>query len=122
MNENDKVFSELKELSHYMWNSMKRPKMGPPINDDILLNIRTDLELDEDLIAGNLSYLVGGSMPPENQIKEALGMSEIFANYIRKIPPSTEVGNQEYVEELTSFIKDLERINNRTILLKFQRQ
>ncbi len=104
-----------------MWNDMKRPKMSSPLRNDILDDIRTDIEIDEDLIAGNLSYLVGGSMPPKIQIDNALKIPEIFSSYVQKIKSSKiEDGNQEYAEELINFIEDLRRINDRTIILKFQ--
>ncbi|MCX6792734.1 MAG: hypothetical protein NTY12_01795 [Candidatus Falkowbacteria bacterium] len=121
MEHNYEAFLELKELYRYMWNDMKRPKMSSPNRNDTLDDIRIELEMDEDLIVGNLSYLVGGSMPPNIQVENALKLPEIFFGYIKKIKSSKiEDGNKEYSKQLINFIEDLKRINDKIIILKFQ--
>lgn len=116
----DSKISELTSLYSYMWNEMKRPNMSSPSRDDLLSDIRTELEMDEDLIAGNLSYLVGGTMPPKIQIENALKLSESFFGYIKKIGEyKSDNQDQGYIKELNGFIEDLKRINDRVITLSF---
>jgi hypothetical protein len=116
MLEQNHNFSDLDSIFNFIKNDLKRPKMNPPKSDDLLWDIRTDLELDEDLIVGNLSYLSGSSMPPQIQITNALKLPEIFSSYIRRIEnQKLDKENVEYSKSLIQFINDLSIINNAVV-------
>lgn len=104
---------ELKTLYSYMWNDMRRPKMRPPVDDDLLDDIRTELELEEDLIAGTLSFLVGGSMPTnKHQVDNMFNVPKNLKLYKDKIERhKMDPGNKAYTDEVILFIVDLNRIS-----------
>lgn len=102
-------------LYSYMFNDLRRPSMNSPQKDELLSDIRTKLELDEDLIAGTLSYLTSQKVPPETQIKSFYGLQKSIRGYrdqLKRYSPSDE--NKSYVKDLLSFIDDLERIYSNT--------
>lgn len=107
---------DLDTIFSFIRSDLKRPKVNPPKSDETLSDIRINLELDEDLIVGNLSYLDKGKMPPRIQIENALRLSEIFSDYIEKIK-NARIPNEnvDYSKELIKFINDLYTINNSTI-------
>lgn len=107
---------EPNELFDYMTSSLHRPNMGPPEDDEFLTDIRIELEMDEDLIAGSLSYLKGQSLPPQPQIKKLREVHrQNFGEYIKKLRlhHTESLANKTYMEELILFIHDLGRIASR---------
>jgi hypothetical protein len=99
-----------------LWKAMgdiPKPAMNPPQADDVLWDIRTNLETDETLIAGTLAYLAQQKIPPDQQIKTLRATHrEIFAGYkdrLKKHTTETE-DNKKYVKEVLNFIDDLGRI------------
>lgn len=97
----------------YMVSELKRPSMNPPQNDNFLSDIRTDLELDEGLIAGTLSYLKSGSFPSVQQIKNLRqAHRSTFRDYKQKLRQykSNSVENNRYIEDVINFINDIGRI------------
>lgn len=102
-------------LSAYMWNELQRPNMGEPEDDEILSDIRISLELDEDLIAGTLSYLTANKKPPEKQIKFFYKLHKNFADHKERLDNHKAVdANKPYIQELLAFIDDLKRITTNT--------
>jgi len=107
------IFSDPKSLFAYMKQGLIRPSMSAPDDDTFLDDIRSDLELDEDLIAGTLSYLSSKSIPPEEQIKNLRNLHrDVFTNYKEKLNNhnTNSPKNKKYINELLAFINDLGRI------------
>ncbi len=99
-------------LYTHMWNDLQWPAMNSPEVDSLLWDIRTNLELDEDLIAGTLSYIASGKTPPEIQMKNFWRLQKSFRGYRSQISQhKVSEKNQNYARELLTFIDDLERIS-----------
>ena len=102
-------------LYSYMINDLKRPTMNSPEVDELLWDIRTRLEMDEDLIAGILSHLNSKQKPSEALLKSFYGLQKDIRNYREQlISHKASEKNQAYVKDLISFINDLERIYSNT--------
>lgn len=102
-------------LYSYMWNDLQRPGMNSPEGDSLLWDIRTNLELDEDLIAGTLSYITSEKKPPEIQLKNFWELHKSFRGYRSQISKhKVSDKDQNYVQELLAFIDDLQRISSNT--------
>lgn len=96
----------------YMVNELKRPGMNSPDLDSFLWDIRTDLELDEDLLAGTMCYYADGKNPPyrePNQVRELHERFKKFKNELTEYRDKSPV-NQSYIDEMISFIDDLDRL------------
>lgn len=96
----------------YMLNELKRPGMNSPDMDSFLWDIRTELVLDEDLLAGTMSYYANGQNPPDRQPKQVRELHDRFNKFKNQLLSYRDDSliNQEYIDEMINYINDLDRL------------
>jgi hypothetical protein len=98
----------------YMLNKLKRPGVNSPDLDSLLWEIRTDLMLDEELLAGTMSYYANGKNPPDRQPKQLRELHDRFKKFKNELMSHKDkLGvDQEYTNELINYIDDLDRLQS----------